>query len=411
MSYLPKIAIYGSDDGTIDAFARIRMSEPYTIFDSKQIIDSGSLFWDVSGSSGALAQYSQSRASTTLYVSNSVSSLIKQTKIRFNYQPGKSQLILTTFGGDTTPDGIVKQVGYFDDRDGIFFQISGSHNYVGIRSSVTGTPVDTLISQSNWSLDKLDGTGPSRYTLDLTKSQIFFTDFEWLGVGRVRFGFFIDGGAVYVHENLNANVSASVYMSSPNLPIRYAIHNITGTNNGSFEQICSSVISEGGFNPLGVLRSVDIGGFTDDVSATGRTLAANKYESLLAIRLKTGSLDVPLPASVVPVSLTVVGSTTANGKWSLLLNPLVGGTSYNWQPLEGSSIEYSIVDAQTILSESIKIDSGYFASNVSTAAQQLQSVFSLGANIDGERDILVLGVWNISGNETFWGSLTFRELI
>ena len=408
MTYLPEVAIYGSDNGTIDAFSRLRMSEPFTVFDSKQIFDSASLFWDTSGSAGGFAQYTQSRASTKLYVPASASAFCgRQTKQHFNYQPGKSQLIILTFGGSPTPAGINKRLGYYNNQDGLFFTFSSSYNYVGWRSSVTGAPIDTQISQSDWNLDKMDGTGPSRQILDPTKSQIAFIDFEWLGVGRAKWGFFNDGHPIYVHERNNANISESVYMSTPNLPLRYTISNASGVNSGYFEQVCGTVISEGGFNQAGLLRTIDIGGFSQSEVPVGRTITTNGYESLLAIRLKSTHLG----ATVIPTGISIVGSTAAVAKWALLINPGVAGTAYNWVDIPNSALQKSVVDAQTITQENVKILSGYMSSETSVVSKDIETALTLGSNIDGTRDILVLAVYSLSVNETYYGSLTYRELI
>ena len=92
-------------------------------------------------------------------------------------------------------------------------------------------------------------------------------DYEWLGVGRVRVGFIIDGLIKYCHyfNHSNDDTFTSVYMSSPNLPLRYDIQS-DGTNPGELDHICSTVISEGGIEQTGTLRSVDNG--TTEVVAT-----------------------------------------------------------------------------------------------------------------------------------------------
>jgi hypothetical protein len=185
--------------------------------------------------------------------------------------PGKSQVIYSTFNFGTAQQNVTKRTGYFDDRDGIFFEQepNGTLNFV-IRSYVNagiGTS-ERRIPQSQWNKDTLDGNGPSGYTLDITKTQLFMTDFEWLGVGRVRCGFSIDGYNIVAHEFYNSNVLPTVYMSNPNLPVRCEIRN-SGTQvgaGGSFIQICSTVMSEGGYTEAGrefshvsPLRSVGVG--------------------------------------------------------------------------------------------------------------------------------------------------------
>ena len=246
MTYFQEINFL--DSPQLDAFDRLRVSNPETIFDSKQIFDTQPLVWDdseVSGS-GTSSTYNQDAARTRLAVTATTAGRrVRQTFMRFNYEPGKSQLILLT-GRLTSDDagskaGLKTKLGLFDDDNGLFFTQDEGTLKVVQRSNVTGTPVDTEVAQSSWNVDKFDGTGTSGITFMANDANIFFIDFEWLGVGRVRMGFVIDGIPYVCHQFLNANLRNTVYMSTPNLPLRYEIEN-DGT--GAAEQldhICTSV--------------------------------------------------------------------------------------------------------------------------------------------------------------------------
>ena len=248
------------DQTSIDAFGRSRVSTPTIQFDSKQLFDNRSIFWATSTATGATTTYSSNRASTTLNATATAgSTAIRQTKRRFNYSAGRSLQIMETFVMGATPAGMTKRVGYYDGYNGIYFENSGGTLNIVIRSNVTGTPTNTVIPQSSWNVDKLDGTGSSGITLDTTKVQLLVIDFEWLGTGRVRIGFDIDGKIRYAHQFLNANNLTSVYMSSPNLPCRYEITNVSSASASTLEHICTSVISEGSIQPEGQLLSVDRG--------------------------------------------------------------------------------------------------------------------------------------------------------
>lgn len=242
--------------GLSDAFGRIRTSNITTLFDSKQVGDNRPLLWDdqeVSGG-GTSSTYSVNRSSTTLGVSASTAGKrVRQTYQRFNYQPGKSQLVFMTgvlfsSGGGS---GISAAMGYFDDNNGCFVSSINGAVFANIRSYVSGAAVTTSVAQDDWNGDRLDGTGPSGKTLDASKAQIWWCDLEWLGVGSVRMGFMIDGAFIAIHTFYNANNSTSVYMTTPNLPLRYEIAN-DGTGGAStLETICSTVISEGELIVLG----------------------------------------------------------------------------------------------------------------------------------------------------------------
>jgi len=81
---------------------------------------------------------------------------------------------------------------------------------------------EVRISQSQFNIDKLDGTGPSQYNLDLGKMQMFYIDYTWYGAGFVRWGVRgPKGNVVYVHKMPNNNANTEAYMRSGNLPGRY----------------------------------------------------------------------------------------------------------------------------------------------------------------------------------------------
>lgn len=224
---------YG-DTPAIDAFDRLRVSHPYTIFDSKQLWDDQPLFFDENLGGSATSTHSTVHARVQLAVTASASDYaIRQTKQRFNYQPGKSTLILLTFLA-TQETGITKRIGFFDGtggtfmtpNDGIFFEVNDTTCSWNIAKNGSTTETAT---QANWNYDPMDGTGPSGVTLDLDAIQIAIIDFEYLGVGRVRTGFVIDGIIRYVHyfNHSNDSTFTTVYMSSPNQPIRYDIQSDT----------------------------------------------------------------------------------------------------------------------------------------------------------------------------------------
>ena len=278
-----------TDSANFDAFARLRTSDPQTIFDSKQIHNSGGLLWDdqeVSGS-GTSSTWSQDGAHVELAVTaNTAGKRIRQTYMRFNYQPGKSQLVLLTgYLNNPTATGISRCMGVFDDNNGIFATNDEGTIKLVIRSSVTGSVVDTSVSQSEWNIDPMDGSGDSGITLDGSKSQILIIDFEWLGVGRARIGWVIDGIPVYCHQFLHANVGTSVYMSTPNLPVRYEIENDGTGEAASVYHICSTIISEGGQQDVGVTHAAS----TEDLYVNANT--PGTYYAVFGLRLKAANLD------------------------------------------------------------------------------------------------------------------------
>jgi hypothetical protein len=250
--------VIGGGDGSTayDAFGRLRVSQPYTLFDSQNRYAVDNQF-DTSTATGGTLTYLANEATASMNVtSTSGSEVVRQTFRSMTYQPGKGLLVLATFVMETAKTNLRQRCGYFGTQNGLFFQLNDTTKSFILRTYIGGSVDDTTrkVDQSAWNGDKLDGTGASGLTLDLTKPQILWMDFEWLGVGNVRCGFIINGQYIVCHTYQNANVTGtSVYITTAILPVRYEITN-TGATSGSssLKQICSSVVSEGGLEPTSI---------------------------------------------------------------------------------------------------------------------------------------------------------------
>ena len=98
--------------------------------------------------------------------------------------------------------------------------------YRGVTASATviSKTITTRFPQSSWNIDKMDGTGASQYTLDLTRMQMLYMDYTWYGAGAIRFGFKNNRGEViYCHRIPNNNLNTEAYMRSGNMVARYEI--------------------------------------------------------------------------------------------------------------------------------------------------------------------------------------------
>lgn len=269
-----------ADGWSLDAFGRLRISDEYTIGDYKNLYGIDPNFLQVTANGGTVTYQANQACARLATTTTTNSSAIHQTKFYHQYMPGKSQLIYSTFNLYAATVGVTKRTGYFDDNNGIYFEQDGSGKLsFCVRTYTSGSPSDaSKVSQSNWNMDKCDGTGPSGFDLDITKTQILFIDMQWLGVGRVRIGFVNDGVPVIAHEFNHSNLLPVVYMSNPNLPIRCEIVS-SGSNPAAYmDQICSTVISEGGY--------VESGQDWSAQNTTLRSLAAGASAPLFSIRLK-----------------------------------------------------------------------------------------------------------------------------
>lgn len=339
----------------IDAFGRQMVTVPYTLGDYKHLygIDSNFLEYAVNG---ATIQYLPNQACARLTTSNnSASRIVHQSKFYHHYMPGKSQLVLSSFNFYAATANVTKRTGYFDDNNGIFFEQTGDGtlSFV-IRSYVSGSPVETRVAQANWNRNKCNGVGPNAFTLDMSKTQLIFIDFQWLGVGRVRVGFVHDGEYIIAHAFDHSNELPTVYMSTPNLPIRCEILN-TGTTTGAYlDQICSTVISEGGY--------VEAGQDWGVTSPTGRTLAAGATLPVIAIRLKTAFKTYPNRV-ITRLGNISVFSDGGNVKYRVIKLPAAAQiTGGSWVSVDtDSSVEYNAT--ATAFTDGDELDNGFVAAS------------------------------------------------
>jgi hypothetical protein len=350
------------DRSQLDAFGRLRISNPVTLFDSfHRYQDNGSFATAVNGGSSA-TNYNANQGLIDLTIGTASGDYVyRETKRVFAYQPGKSLLIFTTFVMNPAVANLRQRVGYFGVQNGFYFQLDNSTLSFVKRSYITGSVVNTAVNQSNWNLDTLDGTGRSGVTLDTTKAQILVIDMEWLGVGSVRMGFVIDGQIIYCHAFHHANLIDSTYITTACLPLRLEIENTGATSiNSTLKQICSTVISEGGYEIRGRPRSI---GTLPNNAINLPT--AGTFHPVISIRLKANTPD----CIVIPTSYSALGVDAGNYSYRLVRDATItGGT---WVAMANSNIEYNIT--ANSMSGGVALETGFFSStNQSTGSVPVQ---------------------------------------
>ena len=343
----------GQSSVSNDAFGRLRISQPLTLFDSShRYADNG--LWATSTASGGSSSFSANEGLVSLNVTTtSGSKVYRETTKVFSYQPGKSLLVLNTFVFNTAKENLRQRCGYFGDDNGIYLELADSTLSFVERSFVTGSLTETRVAQSSWNIDKLDGSGPSGLTLDITKAQIFWMDIEWLGLGTVRLGFVINGVFIPCHAFHHANIITSTYITTATLPLRYEIEN-TGTtaSNSTLKQVCSTVISEGGYELRGAQQAIG----TNITTPIDLTTAGTLYP-LISIRLKT-SPD-RLDAIAILTALSLIGITNnATYNWKVVAGgTTTGGT---WASAgANSSVEYNSTGTSFTLGTGRVLAGGY----------------------------------------------------
>ena len=294
-----------------DAFGRLRTSTPLTLFDSSHRYRDNNLWSGLVVGTGSTVGFVTTQGLINIGIGTTAGcSVIRETTKVFSYQPGKSLQVMNTFVMNPAKANLRQRVGYFGADNGMYLELDGSTLYFAERSLSTGTT--TRVAQSDWNVDTMLGAGhlnPSGVTLDISKAQILWMDIEWLGVGTVRLGFVVDGKFIHCHSFHHANLITSTYITTASLPVRYEIAN-TGitTSSSTLKQVCSSVISEGGYELRGLQQAIGT-----PITAPRTLTVAGTFYPIISLKLKSNYLD----AIVIMTALSIMGVNN--------------GVNYNWQ--------------------------------------------------------------------------------
>ena len=387
-----------------DAFGRLRVSNPHTLFDGAQRYRDDPFKWDQVDTNAATSTFLLNESSVLMSVFGNGDDCIRQTKSVFAYQPGKSLLTLATFVMNTPTAGLRQRVGLFGAQNGVYFEVDGTTVNLVIRKYTSGSVDDTSekFAQANWNGDKLNGAGPSGITLNVATSQIFWCDIEWLGVGSVRCGFVIDGQFIVCHTFHHANKVGfnKVYMTTATLPVRYELTSTGGA--GTMRAICSTVMSEGGYMNRSITRSIG-------TSLTGKILSNAVYRPLVCIRLNSANIE----SVVVPSKFDVFGLQQAAFAYRIIINPTLTGVSWISSGAD-SSTEYDI--SATALSGGTVIDQGIFVGSnkggsASITSNDVDFSQQIGRTIVGVSDIWCLAAISTTTNDYAVGVVTWQEHI
>lgn len=418
-------------DSYHDAFGKLRTSTPYTLIDNKfpfadtglatpEFLSNTREDCNLTVGSGVTAVYGNSQCIMTITnASSPSSSYTSQSRKYATYQPGKSLLFLSSGiikFSTTTSTNYTARIGYFDDINGLFFEQNQTNMSVVLRNNTT----DTRIIQLNWNIDKFNGTGISGITLNFEKSQLFVIDFEWLSVGRIRFGFYLFGRIFYCHQITNINSLTAPYMDTPNLPVRYQLTVKDLNKTAKLTQICSSVLSEGGYNPVGKPFSISNGVASIQVSTSETALLAIRGNSAAA----SSTNNRYYHQNIVPTLLNVF--STANNdifyEIRLYLAPNTPTVS-TWTAVDVNSVvEYALGGSVTAITPvsngvSIIVDTGYAAGRGGAVISVLESIYSntlqITSNVSNVSDVILITARKVatgSGTIPVYASINWQEI-
>lgn len=398
----------GNISASSDAFGRLRISNPVTLFDSAHRYKDNGKYSTFTAGSGTTS-YDAYQSSVLMTVGTALGDKVyRESRRVFAYQPGKSLLIFNTFTFAAAQTNLRQRVGYFTIDNGIYFEQSNTTKYLVIRKNTSGSVDDTSerVAQSGWNVDRLDGTGISGVTLDTTKAQIFWTDIEWLGVGSVRCGFVINGQFIVCHVFHHANILSTVYMTTATLPIRYEIENTGATSASStMLQICSSVLSEGGYEARTKQWRA-----TRTTSIASTSVAAG-WAPIVSIRLAAGREN----AVVLPGAIHIAGDgNNSLYEFAMIRNATITGGSWVAHTDSGGNIEYNVT--ATSMSNGTIEDSGFFASSNQSNNLRTEDITynweqQLGRDQTPTSDTLTLAARHLVNGGNVYGSLNWHDLV
>ena len=389
-----------------DAFGRLRISQPLTLFDSSHRYRDNNLWESLVVGTGSTVGFVTAQGLINIGIGTTAGcSVIRETTKTFSYQPGKSLLILNTFVMNAPKTNLRQRVGYFGVDNGMYLELDGNTLYFVERSLSTGTT--TRVAQSSWNIDRLDGTGASGITLDTTKAQILWMDIEWLGLGTVRMGFVVNGKFIHCHSFHHANVIESTYITTASLPLRYEIAN-TGitTSVSTLKQVCSTVISEGGYELRGLQQAISI-----PINSPRTLGTAGTFYPVIGLRLKTSPNR--LDAIIILTALSMMPISNGNFNWQVRASGTTTGGTWVSAGVD-SAVEYNITG--TSYTDGRILASGFFSGSNSIASQvdilkEALFSFQLERNgLTGTPYEITLVMASDSNNDTAVASMDWEEI-
>jgi hypothetical protein len=403
--------VFIQDGPNLDAFSRLRVSNAESLFSSLFTYDIDPIQWEAGATGAGVAPFhvATNRMGAVSCAAGTGTSYL-QTYEYHPYQPGKSQMILVT---GLIGDGVAnvrKEVGYFSLTNGIIYRQDGTNGlYFVRRTSTSGVTVDNPVAQADWNLDRLDGAGPSGLTLDPSKVYILVIDLQYLGMGRVRCGFDIDGQVIYAHAFHNANVLTTPYMQFASLPIQCLMTSTAAAAGATMYLKCAAVVSEGGFNESQA-RTFS----TPEGTATA---ASGARTHILSLRPQTTYKTFNNRTTMILDHLNILVTGNNPVYWELVIGAAFT-VAPTWAAVNTNycSEEYGINGTFANLTNGLVIESGYIASTASSK-ESISSIVSTrrpitldraGANRNlGTLSLLVQG---IGGNSATRASMCFEEI-
>jgi hypothetical protein len=373
-----------------DAFGRARVSTPVLELDAKFTSDLHPLEFNAPVTAGGTVAKTAGTTRAELAVTAAGDAAALTLRYPLLYRAAQSQLVAMTGAFAPREAALEQRIGYGDATDGIRLVDTGAGLTLLITDSYSGVPES--VAQSAWNVDPMDGTGPSGYTLDPENGFIFVIDMQYLGVGRVRCGFYDETGCLcWAHEFDHVGTATAPYMRTANLRPTWEIvagGAYAGAGATMFA-ICVGAVREGAAEEPGKAFAVSRG--QSAALASTDTLA-----TALSVRLKSA---YALDHTIRPLDVSVACSDTDPLRWVLLkqthADAPAGVTGGAWTSVaDGSAAEYSVVNANVVPTVRDAVyDSGVLVSTAQSRGAlraAIERCLPLGTDAAGASDVLML---------------------
>lgn len=385
---------YPDYSANLDAFQRLRVSNPKNLFDSAFIYDLQDYCFDKSTQNSATIVHDSNKKSAILSTANVAnSSAIIQSFTRMKYHAARSNIIVISGNFGAGVSGVTKRIGQYDSNNGYFLEITNIGIYFVIRSKVSGSVVDNRILQSNWNINTLS-------SLDITKQNIIFIDYQWLGSGTVRCGFVIGGKIIYCHAFQHANILSTLYSQTATLPLRAEV---IGQGIAKVELSCMALVSEGQDAPNGILRTVYTG-------VTPRTISGTTQNyPLISLRKKATNFDI----IVILKNINIFVGSSDDVLLKLVKNPILTGSSWI---NAGGFCEFD--KSATSYTGGVEVVSSYIrGASTSESIARITDILedtlnsTLGSYINNTSEIATISISNITSSTNVHGSINYKEVV
>lgn len=387
-----------------DSFGRVKVAQPHLLFDAHFQYSLQEKVFIRDTVNGAAITHDLNRAAVNIACSSAIGSRARfRSRNYFPYSPAFTNTVIGSYNFHGIQSGVVKRLGLFDEKNGYIFEASNGTLRVGVRSSISGSSVTTYIDRDDWNIDKLDGsedriTNPSGKTIDPTKQNIFYLQFQWLGSGSVTWAIVLDNQIYPFHRFDFAGNITSLYSQTATLPIQAEILNESGLSS-FFEFTCCSLVSNGALAQHGHLHVISNG------TTPKTTQVPNTLYPVVSLRKRPAYSNVPVQI----LDIAAFSTTQDDFLIKIIHKPILTGAV--WVDIPTSLCQYDL--SSTSLTGGDLVAEFYMKGNLQASEKlELLSRFwdlTLGNDFNGNSEIMTMAAIPLTNNASIYGVISFKE--